>query len=172
MDEEKWVYNAKVITKYNPIYYDDGKYLNDEWTSHSDVGRIFNGNIFTIDEYINVEFAYLLSVRKFMEFVQSDKLVAKDVHKNSSFTNMCRKRDYDLYMLCKELKNNLTITGENINLILKLVLREYVQVTLLVDKDTESYVHFGYDYYMYFNSNENIDEIKKYISSLGLFMRG
>ncbi len=35
------------ITKYDPAFRIDGKYTKDEWTSIHDIGKIYNGCIFT-----------------------------------------------------------------------------------------------------------------------------
>ncbi|QSX06726.1 hypothetical protein JYG23_04550 [Sedimentibacter sp. zth1] len=51
------------ITKYNPQYRDSyGAYLKDEWTSLSDVGKQYDGKVFTKDEYLEYERLYIESI--------------------------------------------------------------------------------------------------------------
>lgn len=51
------------ITKYDPNKRDkDGLFLEESWTSFSDVGRITSGSRLTVNEYIQVEEAYIKAV--------------------------------------------------------------------------------------------------------------
>ena len=43
------------ITKYSPEGYHDREYTIDEWTSFYDIGKSFNGIVFTFQEYQTVE---------------------------------------------------------------------------------------------------------------------
>lgn len=57
------------ITKYNPANRNDsGNYCGDDWTSISDVGKFYNGELFTIEEYLRVENLYVCAVKKYMEY--------------------------------------------------------------------------------------------------------
>ena len=47
------------LSKYNPIYRVDGIYQREEWTSICDVGNIYNGIKFTMQEYERVETEYI-----------------------------------------------------------------------------------------------------------------
>ena len=56
------------IAKYSPQNYDsNGIYIVDEWTSRSDVGKYYNGKLFTLEDYLNVENHYIAVVLSLME---------------------------------------------------------------------------------------------------------
>lgn len=54
------------IVKYNPINYLNGVYITEEWSSKSDIGKIFNGHKFTINEYMQTEREYIDAVKIIM----------------------------------------------------------------------------------------------------------
>lgn len=56
------------IVKYNPINYLNGVYITEEWSSKSDIGKIFNGHKFTINEYMQTEREYIDAVKIIMFF--------------------------------------------------------------------------------------------------------
>ena len=42
------------IVKYSPQKYNrNGVYTADEWTSRDDIGKYFDGKLFTLEEYLN-----------------------------------------------------------------------------------------------------------------------
>ena len=54
------------ITKYDPAQRDpDGAYRRDEWTSFSDIGKSFGGQMLTEENYAKTEQAYLMTVANF-----------------------------------------------------------------------------------------------------------
>lgn len=54
------------IVKYNSINYLNGVYITEEWSSKSDIGKIFNGHKFTINEYMQTEREYIDAVKIIM----------------------------------------------------------------------------------------------------------
>ena len=55
------------VSKYDPEFRDEtGRYLRDEWTSVSDMGRSFDGVTLDPPTYLAIETAYVRSVREFM----------------------------------------------------------------------------------------------------------
>ena len=56
-----------VIVKYNPRYYDEEKYLRNEWTSFADVGLAFDDGILTMEDYIRVENNYISCIKEIVE---------------------------------------------------------------------------------------------------------
>ena len=55
------------IVKYQPKYYKDGVYTKDEWISVSDIGKNFDGEVLTKEEYLRVESAYVDTVKELLE---------------------------------------------------------------------------------------------------------
>lgn len=48
------------IVKYSPQKYNrNGVYTADEWTSRDDIGKYFDGKLFTLEEYLNIEKHYI-----------------------------------------------------------------------------------------------------------------
>lgn len=55
------------IVKYPPSGYNkDGIYMYDDWTSISDIGKSFNGKIFSAKDYLKVENQYINTVLMIM----------------------------------------------------------------------------------------------------------
>ena len=52
--------------------------------------------------------------------------------------------------------------------IIKIVLREYAQLSIIINDNFNSTIHFGFDYYMYFDSKKNIKNLKPAINEVGL----
>ena len=55
------------IVKYQPQYYKDRVYTKNEWISVSDIGRSFDGEVLTKEEYLRVESAYVDTVKELLE---------------------------------------------------------------------------------------------------------
>lgn len=57
---DSWRLTANRIMKYDPLKRNEkGAYLEDEWTSFSDVGKVFSGVVLTLDEYQEMESKYV-----------------------------------------------------------------------------------------------------------------
>ncbi|MDD3404169.1 MAG: hypothetical protein PHQ72_12570 [Hespellia sp.] len=65
------------------------------------------------------------------------------------------------------LNNGMLIGAEKIGLVTKLILREMVWGKLVGDS---SFIHFGYDYYMYFGFEKDLKNARKSIENTGLFV--
>lgn len=131
------------ITKYNPIYRVDGKYIIDEWTDYSDIGKRV-----TVEEYLRIEKKYV----DFIEYIVSDLII-------DGFYIEC----YEKYDKSCSWRDKQYIHHQEISSIISDVLRNKCWCKL---SNRKMYVHFGWDYYMYvgvFMSYNHISEIcKKY----------
>lgn len=79
------------IVKYSPKNYDDnGVYIKDEWSSRSDIGAVYDGKPFTLEEYLDVEQRYVNVVLSIMratnckymtiQYLEADKdYIAKQI---------------------------------------------------------------------------------------------
>ena len=56
------------ISKYDPNLFVNKKYLLDDWTDYSDVGKIFNNQLLTLDIYCSVELNYINFIKDIVEF--------------------------------------------------------------------------------------------------------
>jgi hypothetical protein len=161
------------ITKYDPQQRNDlGHYVVDEWTSIYDMGRKFNGVVFSEEDYLITETMYINAIIQFMICSSTDELKLSDVNhyyeRDSDFEEHC-KNFRELYSastmrVFPKIKNRSSFALPEITDICRLILREDVWGTL---KSKTMFVHFGYDYYMYIGVNDNcnceraIEEIEK-----------
>lgn len=156
------------ITKYNPAYRDaSGAYIKDEWISFSDVGKYYNDEIFSIQEYERVEQAYIQAIVKLMHFFGIDQL--KCIY--------CWKPEKKLIdttvpqewvSVYDRIRRGSIISGNEIEVLLRLILRDYL-VCKLAYRD-QFFVHFGYDYYMYVGVPYDCASALQEIQKTGLFV--
>ncbi len=162
--------NSLAIVKYNPDFRDEnGYYIRNEWTSVSDINKEFEDGVLTKEEYITVEEKYIESV-----FILIKSLEVSEVKISGLYKSWTRKRfknwkQLSLYKMYDFVFEGMIIKSDNMPIISKLIklgLRELLTIDLILkDKGT---ITFGYDFYMYFKTNEDepsleksIDEIKK-----------
>jgi hypothetical protein len=155
------------ITKYNPTYRDyQGRYLKDEWISFSDIGKVFEGEILTLDQYLRAENAYIEAIFLFMDCLNITSLYIKRLEQpNKPSSHMLSAVEGT--QLFKTIKNDISANKEFIKVITRLVLREQMWCKL---QSPEMYVHFGWDYYMYIGSKKACKNSIKTIEKLGLFV--
>lgn len=164
---DNWRRTAHRVTKYNPDNRDErGAYKVDEWTSISDIGREFNGTKFTYQDYILIEDKYISSIREFCNYFGIDELEIKnlEVHEPQTWdNNSLRLKEHYGRLRTKKL-----VSKQDIEVISRLILREYLWCDLV---HGDRGIHFGYDYYMYFDSGTKIPEdLKIKIEKNGLYM--
>ncbi len=171
-DKWQWLDRAVSVTKYNPRLFDGNNvYIKDEWTSYSDIGKMYGGHRFTREEYERVEMLYIEAVGLFMHFIGVNQVQINDYNRRYAFLSDCKKRDPQLYDTCKGLKDGSVIKGVQLQQVLQLVLREYIQMSLLVEKDSNSHILLGYDYYMYFVSDKEVSVLSTAVEKVGLFFQ-
>ena len=167
--------NAKInyqwrVTKYNPAFRDDNGYytLVEEWTCPSEIGKIINGNEFTLEEYLRVEAAYVDAVIRFLEasnlrslrILQRSRLIIspderKSILYESEFDHM-------------HVEVDRIVTTKEIRTLCKMVLRNFLFCEFY-SKD-QFFVHFGWDYYMYIGSSKNSLAAIEFAEKRGLFV--
>ena len=149
------------IIKSNPVDNKNGYYTRDEWTSRNNVGEVYNGKVFTLSEYLEVEQRYINTIVDIMKFVGSKYLTAhyanlyysdkdlldsdflSEVFSNSDFYD----EDIPLLHYFKTFDKKKRITLKMIDPIARLCMREYMFVTL-VDRKHRLKFEFGYDLYL------------------------
>jgi hypothetical protein len=160
------------VTKYNPHYRDEvGRYKKYEWTSFCEIGRIFDGNKLTNDNYSDIENAYVEAIVAFMDSVEIKSLTVKGLEKKSN--NIMLNREHVLYSdeminLYTALQENDVLNIREVQCLARLVLREDLWCKL--EKDDIMFVHFGYDYYMYIGSHKICEDAINKIKERGLFV--
>lgn len=155
------------VTKYNPIYRNErGAFLNDDWTSVSDIGKSFVAGALSPEEYINIETAYTNAILAFMKCNNLNSLVITNLSKTMRpiKSSICSQEMIDMY---RTLKDNQAIDLKDIPAVARLILREHIWGRLLNEK---MFVHFGYDYYMYIGSQKTCPITVFQIEQSGLFV--
>jgi|SRR5579872_4486671 hypothetical protein len=156
------------ITKYNPQYRDSNDiFLQNEWTSYSDIGQIFNSATFTYEEYIHIEKLYIKAIQDFMNChnittlqvneLEKPKTISSDIHNTDAMIN-----------LFSSIKNNDWVAQNNIENICKLILRDKLWCKLIYNE--QIFVHFGWDFYMYIGSTSPCPDAIDAIKKSGLFV--
>ncbi len=156
------------VTKYNPTFRNEkGWYLRDEWTSHGDIGRKYNDEVFFMDEYLEVENKYIQAI---LQFMQCNKITSLRVTKLQEKSGLAQDTDntQEMINIYNKIKNRVLVSGEDLENICKLILREHLWCKLRNDKNME--VHFGYDYYMYILSKSPCEKAISNIKKSGLFV--
>ena len=164
---EKWRETSYRITKFNPENRNSkGGYLVDEWTSFSDSGKDFNGIRFTYEDYILTEDKYILSILEFCNFygIKEFDIVNPELNEPETWD----KHSLHLKETFETIIGKKTILSADTGNLARLILREYFWCDL---KNYEKGIHFGYDYYMYFDTGSEMpEELKIKIQNIGLYI--
>jgi hypothetical protein len=161
------------VTKYNPKYRDArGEYQRNEWTSFSDLGKIFDDAELTVPEYICIEDAYIGSIHAFMDAVGIDSLKVSRLENRYQLTEHDR-RYAELYSdqmiaVANSVQNGNNLTGSNLDNFCRLSLRS--QLWGVLEHDSQMFVHFGRDYYMYIGVAKISASVIEQIRASGLFI--
>jgi hypothetical protein len=140
------------VTKYNPMYRSpDGAYAQTEWTSYSDIGKSVSE-----DKYLEVENSYITSALTFLEEQGISQLEIEHLENDKNYK--------EPGILLKE--------GEYLNFnaikkVLQSILREKYWAKLV---GTNTFIHLGWDYYMYIGVPNEARTAKEYATSKGLFV--
>ncbi|MDN7245661.1 hypothetical protein [Planococcus shenhongbingii] len=134
------------VTKYNPQNKDaNGHYtLVEEWIGMSDVGKLYQGQIFTMEQYLVTEEKYIQAVEVLIKKTGVNHLKLVDLENYSHETAL-------------NLSEGKTIPISLVRELIKMILRGVVWGRLVAKNQFE--VHFGYDYYMYFVGESLMDDI-------------
>lgn len=165
---DKWRETSYRITKYNPDSRDEkGSYKVDEWTSISDIGKEFNGLKFTYEDYISTEDKYVASIKEFCDYFNIETFEIKNLEFYDS--DLWDKYSLGLKETYERLRSKKSVSKSEIDKLARLILREYVWCDL---ENKENGIHFGYDYYMYFDNGTEIpEELKIKIEKIGLYTK-
>lgn len=157
------------ITKYNPHNRDlEGRYLFEDWTSVSDIGRIYSGEKLEVDEYLDIERKYIIVMLAAMQELKQSSLKMVLLQKNG--LNLDKKKltlDWINKKEYKGLKDNKIISFVEIPKIIQSSLREIIWCRL---KGEDNFtIHFGYDFYTYIESKYDLPNTANLAKRLGLY---
>lgn len=169
----KYTKRVKIpVTKYNPIFRNElGHYQEDEWTSISDIGKSYNGNEFTFDEYIKIENRYVEAVFLIMDFFKSTEVRITHIFKFQNKNRFNKHNSFNLFETYKKIEIGSIIKNRNeIAELIKLRLREHIaELEITIDNRSRTEILFGFDYYMYLKTNKDVSVLLKQINEIGLF---
>jgi len=170
---QDWEYTAKSVTKYNPVFRnDEGHYKKEEWIGFFQLGKKTGGDILTYDEYVKIENRYVLAAKLFLSFNNCSDIIIMNLEKQEidDFSFYFRNDEKGLIETLNAVKEGGIVSGENIDNIIRLILREVIWAELFCKTDESVAVRFGYDFYMYFNSPKKWEILIPEIEKIGLFV--
>lgn len=159
------------VSKYDPAFRAvDGKYLKDEWTSVSDIGKIFNGKLFSAEEYLKAEANYVRLMKLILDETESSYLRLVGLNKYDDFLIKSENIPYEKKSeeIYSALKEGQVLDINDALIVSRLILRENVWCYLV-----NKYVtfEFGYDYYLYITLEKEPKIFKNVENKLDLFVQ-
>jgi len=168
--EESWRLTARSVTKYNPVFRDEkGHYKRNDWIGFGQIGGSFDDGVLTFESYFDIEQKYIQAAIWFFEFHGCDEIVIRSVEKYDASDYTYEDRE-EVLALHNNIDEGLVVTINNVGNIVKLILRELLWAELFCTVSEKLALRFGYDFYMYFNSNGNMDELFGRVTGLGLYI--
>lgn len=153
------------ITKYNPMYRDiEGIYSIDEWTSISDIGKLYGSREFSLPEYLKVESKYIEAIALFMKCNDLNSFVISEVEK---YSDEMEQNSANMESIYHNIKEGDLLNIAEIPNICRLLLREYMWGKFAAPT---MFVHFGQDYYMYIGVTKECENVIDRIIEMGLFV--
>lgn len=134
------------VSKYDPsLRLPNGAYQRDEWTSVSDVGRVFEGRVVTCSEYLLAEASYVQAVHCFMNQLglRTLRVTGLEVSDHSFDCLPCGLAD-ETGARVRAVVDGAQVSGSELDWIVRLALREVLWC--LLKGDNGFFVDFGYDY--------------------------
>lgn len=138
------------ITKYDPKLRENGLYACEEWTSISDIGKIYNGHKVTAEEYYHVENTY---VQCYMDILEKAELKVCQIVGLECYEDVCWKN--------KQRLDTAAVRDFIID-----CLREKCWGKLIA---RDHFIHFGYDYYTYLGTALMESEVRAITQRYGLY---
>lgn len=165
------------ISKYNPQYRDEyGVYKKSEWTSYCDIGKIYDGKKFKVDDYIKSEQKYCDTILNILKSIGANEVIVKDLelnYMNDEIEDMLELRGLILSLedktIINSIRNNDKIKVNELRPYLKLILREGFWCKL-IDAYTLVQVEFGYDFYVYIHCKSISDAIINDYAKQGMYI--
>lgn len=170
---QDWEYSAKSVTKYNPVFRnEEGHYKKEEWIGFFQVGKIIDGELLIYDEYVKAEDGYVLAAKFFLTFNNCSGIKIRNLEKPEidDFSVHFQNGEKEFEETLNAVKEGSIVPVENIDNVIRLILREVIWAELVCETDDFIAVRFGYDFYMYFNSPQNWKMLIPEIEQIGLFV--
>jgi hypothetical protein len=147
--------SALRVTKYDPALRDErGAFVGDDWTSVSDVGATFNGELLTLQHYLEVEARHLQVIAAFLAEAGVDAACVRvpEVYAGARWWPSEGQR----------LSRLETVD------VVREMLRERGFCRL--EAPGAVYIHVGYDYYVYIGGDVPSERSTELARQIGLFV--
>jgi hypothetical protein len=132
------------INKFPPSLFKKGRFLRDDWTACTDIGRATPRGVLNKEEYLRVEGLYVAAVMALAHTVEPGSLQAHGVEfwetESSTLVNLGLGEVFDGSASPAEGE---PVTGARLENIVRRCLREVAWLELAVEP--RLLVHFGYD---------------------------
>jgi hypothetical protein len=168
--DEGWRYKAVSITKYDPIFRNEkGHYTKDEWVGFFQIGKIFEDGKLTFESYKQMEGKYIQAVVAFFQFHQCDEIILRDIEKYD-ISGYEYEDKAELSEFIDSISEEKTLLVSDISMLVKGILRELFWAEIFCMNSDTIACRFGYDFYMYFNSERDMNDLFVEIKELGLYV--
>ncbi|MCH1939856.1 hypothetical protein [Holdemania massiliensis] len=161
------------MKKYSITKYSRNNSIKEEWTSISDIGKIYNGCILDAKEYKKIEDSYVRAVLEIASYMGIEyfrikdvfrwKDLRKDINENAVFKELYPQSMLKVY---EEMTNETIVNKEELCDLVRLELREDIGGLLYVPYRLKIFI--GDDYMMGVHTSIPLESIYKIISDLGL----
>ncbi|RYY86874.1 MAG: hypothetical protein EOO15_13335 [Chitinophagaceae bacterium] len=144
--------------------------MKQDWCGFGDVGKDFEGRTLSLSEYYLIEERYIKAALIFARFHDIDAFILRNVEKLPSASyNLPDKKQ--LVELQQSIHEGISLPIELAPSVIKLILRELLWANIFAKQVNNFSIRFGYDFYMYFNSDKSLETIIPKIQNIGLFVR-
>ncbi len=157
------------VTKYDPALRDRaGRYTRDEWTSSSDVGRVFRGRAVSLAEYLEVESRYVAAALRFLPPEAAHlRVVSLEDKRRRQMLEQADPRLIEPVFRRLELREDQALPRAQLPTVITMILRELLWCRLALHGRVE--LEFGYDYYMYVHAAHDVSSAIQATEASGLF---
>lgn len=152
------------VTKYIPALSSEvDRSRADEWTSVTDIGQAFGNEILTLDAYLKVENLYISAIEQVMHIAGADRLRIEALECGGDVEHLPEELKVESAEDLEQIQESKQITEVLITKCTKLILREVIWCKLIGSGGF--FIHFGYDYYMYFGGVD----LEGWVPPIGLY---
>lgn len=161
--------NVHAINKYPPRLYKQGRFLREDWTACSDIGKTSPQGVLTREEYLRVEGLHVAAVEGVARAVAPEVLRAHDVeYWETEGTRLGDLGLDDVIDGSPAPAEGEALFGQRLANVVRRCLREAAWLELVAEP--RLLIHFGYDFRIFVASSLPLDSILDGIRASGLFV--
>jgi hypothetical protein len=157
------------INKYSPALFKQGRFLREDWTACSDIGRVMPHGRLDLPEYLRVETRYVDAVMAVAQAVAPDLLQVHNIEfvdaASERLTNLGLADVFDGTAAPAEGER---VTYDRLDNLVRRCLREVAWLELV--STPKLLIHFGYDMRLIIASSLPLTGVLDQIRASGLFV--